>query len=199
MQRGGIAHNEVAEILGVAIAAFDRSGDRHLAFGAAPRPRRRALVALRPWRGEAWRQASRRCDRTRSRAASATARRRCRCNGWPSDRRPGTGSRATAWFGAGGCWRRPRLADGNGRTRSCASWSSAATRGRGRRRDTGSRSAIGRRRAAGRRRRRRGTGAGRGRLAGISVMGRFHVQNVMRTFHHPISRTQCLVSLEPCA
>ncbi len=56
-----------------------------------------------------------------------------------------TRPRATAWFGAGGCWRRPRLDDGNGRTRSCAAWSSAPTRGRGRRRDTGSRSAIGRR------------------------------------------------------
>ncbi len=37
------------------------------------------------------------------------------------------------------------------------------------------------------------------RLAGLSVMGRFHVKNVMRTFHHPTSRTQCLVSQEPCA
>ena len=41
-----------------------------------------------PGHGEAWRRASKRCDRTRFRAASATAGRRCRCNGWPSDRRP---------------------------------------------------------------------------------------------------------------
>ena len=37
------------------------------------------------------------------------------------------------------------------------------------------------------------------RLAGISVMGRFHVKNVMRISCHPTSRRQCLVSPEPCA
>ena len=59
--RGGVAHSEAAEILGaagpdrgqpqatlrVAVAEFDRSGDRHLAFRASPRPRRHVFVALR--------------------------------------------------------------------------------------------------------------------------------------------------------
>ena len=32
-----------------------------------------------------------------------------------------------------------------------------------------------------------------------TVPRQVHVKNVMRTFHHPTSRTQCLVSQEPCA
>ena len=100
--RGGVARSEAAKTLGA--AGRDRGQPQAARRVAAGWPRRsrpdRTAGCARgwPWRGEAWRQASRRCGRTQSQAASATARRRCRCNGWPSDRRPGTRSRATAWF-----------------------------------------------------------------------------------------------------
>jgi hypothetical protein len=106
--RNGADHEYLAVMAAPAAAGqgiVRRSGDRSCRGRRSrfPRPRRArpgGCDRRPPCCAAVWHTTARPICRSRGRAGVAAAAPRCRCNGWPSDRRPRTIGSAAAWSGA---------------------------------------------------------------------------------------------------